>query len=293
MKKDCGVDDAEVKLNQVSESRFIYFLQRLSRLGGLAFASCVDVSFHSPGSVAAHQAAQADKILEHQDKMIYAEGRAALTTLSEAIGSLPLQLYTQLQCQVELIHHVLCHATIYYSQWNPETLGRLGWRVDQKDTIPTAYENAFRMILPAFLQARTIREPMISLVEGNYEFFNRFQVAPGKHPTYLKDEYGFDVGEDVLDVGQMVRDDFELVDSKDSPGVQVADLLASGLRKLLRGRIERAGEVTHWLGANMVQVQRDRPIVRLLSLGESRPASSRSAQMLSALARSAKPLLRM
>jgi hypothetical protein len=290
LRQDCG-GGLEVKMNQIGEARYIRFLQDLSKLSGLAFAAAVDVSLHSPEGVAAHQKSQADKVVEHRGKVVSAHMRDQMTALSESIRTLPLQLYTQLQCQVELFHKVLCRAPLYYSQHVPETLALLSWRIDQKGTIPTTYEEAFRTILPASLQSKSLQEPMLELVGGNYEHFKRFEFAEGEFPTYLEKDYGIKTSGDGLDVGRMVREDFQLVDSKDVPGVQVADLLASGLRRLFRGRFERSHEVALGIGANMLTGLRDEPQVHLITLFDEATVTARTAELLTLLARKAKPLV--
>jgi hypothetical protein len=290
LRQDCG-SETEVKINQLSEARYIRFLRDLSRLAGLVFAVAVDVSLHSKAAVEAHRDAQSDKVIEFRSKMIHAKARDGLIALSESIRSLPVQLYTQLQCQVELFHKVLVQAPLYYSQHKPETLERLSWRVDQKDTIPTAYEKAFRTILPSSLQSKSLRDPMIQLVEGNYEFFRRFEFPEGQYPTYLDKEYGIKTSGNGMNVVQMIGEDFELVDSSAEPGVQVADLIASGLRRLFRGKFERAHEIALGLSSNMVSDLRGNPQVGLMSLTQSAPVSDRSATFLELLSRKTKPLV--
>lgn len=290
LRKDHG-DVAEVKLHQFSEARYIRFLRDLSRLNGLVFAVALDVSLHPEVAVVAHRAAQADRVIEHREKMIHAQARDSLTALSESIRSLPAQLYTQLQCQVELFHKVLTRATVYYSRHWPESLANLRWRVDQKDTIPTAYEIAFRTILPAVLQTKSLRDPMIQLVEGDYSFFQRYAFPAGQYPTYLEEHYGIESSGQGMNVGQMVREDFQLVDSKEVSGVQVADLISSGLRRLLRGGFTRSHEVALGLGENMLSILRGETQIGLVSLAHVSPVSVRTAATLKLLARKAKPLV--
>lgn len=291
VRADCG-EGGEVKIHQIDESRYIRFLRDCSRLSGLLFAVGVDISLHSEEKVAAHQRAQADKIIEHREKLQHELPRTQLTELREELLRLPLQLYTQLQSQIELFHAVLSRAPLYYSQHKPEALGKLSWRVDQKDTIPTRYEKAFRALLPSSLQSKSLREPMIALVEGNYEYFRRFEFPAGEYPTYLEDHYGIKTNGSGLHVGKMVTEDFNLVDSNVFAGVQIADLMASGLRRLMRGRFERSHEVALLLGSNMAQeLRRDRPVVRLISLDTVASASERTARLLGLMKDRAKPLV--
>ena len=145
LRLECS-DGHETKLRDVSEERFGGFLGSLSQLDGLAFAVAVDMSLNSEAAVARHRDAQAEKVVQHRDKMVYEEGRRALTRLSDSIRALPVQLYMQLVCQVELFHNVLTRAPLYYVQRHPPTLGHFRWRIDGKSSAPTPYETTFRTI---------------------------------------------------------------------------------------------------------------------------------------------------
>lgn len=82
-------------------------------------------------------------------------------------------------------------------------------------------------------------------------------------------------------MGEMVSEDFQLVDSDLFAGVQIADLMASGLRRFMRGGFERSHEVALLFGSNMLQeLDRDRLVVRLISLDGVATVSERSAHLL-------------
>ena len=267
LRADCS-NGAEAKLRDIPEPRYARFLLDLSRLRGIAFAVAVDAHLHTDESLRKHQVGQADKVIEHIEKMHYPEARRGLQELADAIRSLPLQLYAQLVCQVELFHKVITRSVTYYAQRQPPTLGSFRWRVDRKDTIPTAYETAFLRILPALLQTKSLREPMLMLTESaNYNFFKRFEYAPGQAPTYLRDDYGIDFDNSPVNIGKMVRDDFQLVDSARVAGVQIADLLASGLRRVMRGNFNDPTRIATLIGATMLQEVHRQPPVQLVALG--------------------------
>lgn len=283
----------EAKLRNVAEARYAKFLSDLARLNGVAFAVAVDAHQHSECALELHRDSQARAALEHIDKMLHPTGREAVQRVSDAIRSLPVQLYAQLVCQVELFHKVITRAITYYAQRFPATLRSLRWRVDRKDTIPTAYENTFRMILPALLQSKSDRDPMLMLKGADYSHFRRFEYAPGEAPTYLKDDYGIDYGEDVVDVGKMVKDDFQLVDSNNVPGVQVADLLASGLRRVMRQKFDAPERIATLIGENMVQEADRQPPVRLISLapGSGDRVSTDVAKLLRSMVEVTRPYI--
>lgn len=287
-----GNNGAETKLKHLSDEQYVWFLAQLNKLGGVAFAVAVDVGLHRPSEIERHRNGQADKIIEHREKMIHEAARQGLTDLSDLIRSLPVQLYTQLSCQLKLFHKILTAATLYFVQRHPPALGHFRWRLDQKAGVPTAYEDAFRKVLPAILQTMSHDEPMIMLEGENYSHFQRFKYPKGNEPTYLRDHYGIETrGGDVTNIGQVVREDFELVDSAGCAGVQVADLLSSGLRRLLRGGFSNPETVARLLGSNMVQDVRDRVPVMLSSLDETADVSGSVERLLRIISASTRPML--
>lgn len=173
--------------------------------------------------------------------------------------------------QVQLALLILNSAVLFFVQKHPPTLGRFRWRIDQKNSEKTEYEEAFSQVLPAFLQTASLNEPMPMLKGANYSWFNRFYFPKGEEPTYLRDVYGIDTADDAddrkLNLGQLVREDVAFVDSESNLGVQVADLLVAGLRRCFRNGFTRNHEVSMRLGRLMVQRGADRPPVQLIGFG--------------------------
>jgi hypothetical protein len=295
LRADCGRGD-EVKLRDIPERRYAQFLADLSRMNGVAFAAAMDAGCHTDANLLSHQEGQAKKVIEHVDHMLHAQAREGLHQLAATIRGLPIQLYAQLVCQVELFHMVLTRCAAYFAQRDPATLRRFAWRVDRKDTIPTTYENAFRTILPALLQTKSSRDPMLMIRDsGDYRpFLHAYQYPAGEEPTYLRDDYGLDFEtEGAIDVGKMVREDFQLLDSASSAGVQVADLLASGVRRVLRGNFDRPDAIAALLGSNLLEEVRNKPTVRLIGIGVGETqVSDRCAGLIRTIARASKPLIK-
>lgn len=286
----------EVKLGAISEGDFVAFLNGLAALGGIAFAVAVDVSLHRREAIQRHQDGQVQAIRRNIARMHYEEGRRAVADLADEVSSLPLQLYTQLALQTELFHTVLCAAPLYYVQRHPVALGHFRWRVDQKDRIPGAYEKAFKRIVPALLQTKSLRDPHIFLKGADYSHFKKFLYQPGTEPTYLQDAYGLDLntsGEPSANLGKIIYDDFSYVDSQTSSGVQVADLLASGVRRVLRSNFDVPEKVALALGANMVQGADGAMPVRLLSLDQTGQVEERAANCVRLMSKACRRMLPM
>ena len=281
---------AETKSKHLTEDQYIWFLQELEKLGGLAFSVAVDVGLHRPEAIELHRNKQAEKVIEHQGKMRHEVARHGLMDLSEQIRSLPIQLYTQLICQLELFHAILKLSPLYFVQRHPSSLANFRWRLDQKDRVPTKYEDAFRKILPVILQTMSLTDPMLMLEGADYRHFSRFDYPLGEEPTYLKDDYGIE-SKGGSNVGQIIREDFRLVDSATTSGVQVADLIAGGIFRLFRGRFKAEEKIALLLGANMVQALKGDTPVGLISLDQTAAASPNTAHLIKLMASTGRPML--
>ncbi len=127
------------------------------------------------------------------------------------------------------------------------------------------------------------------LLGADYSHFQRFQFDDGE-PSYLRDEYGIEF-ESGFNVGLVMREDFAFVDSKESPGVQIADLLASGLRRCLRAKFGDNDAVASALGSLMVQAEKPHPPLNLISLADESRASPEAARAVRLMIRACRPML--
>lgn len=260
----------EVKLRDLSESAYADFLCRLQRFDGVLYSVATNAATNTPEILDHHQQEQTRKMLVHVDKMIYESGREGVRTLARRVECLPRQLYVQMICQVQLVFQVLRSAILYFVQRCPPTLGRFRWRIDQKNSQRTDYEQAYAQVLPALLQSASLREPIPMLKGADYRWFDRLHYPTGEEPTYLRDTYELaleDTGERKLNVGQIVGEDVRFVDSRSDAGVQTADLLASGLRRCLRNQFTDNERIASLLGALMVQGEHNSVPVQLVAFG--------------------------
>lgn len=280
----------EIKLKHVSEAQIRTFIDDLGRLNTTLYASCVDSGLQDPEAVPLHRSNQVEKIRENIPRMLYPEGRALIEDLASRVERLSDQLYTQMVAQIDLLDQVYRSATLYYAQRIPATLGNYRWRVDEKNSSRPAFEETMRHMAPPLLQAKSLREPTLFVREFDYSHFERsFRFAPGEMPTYL----GLPEGspESASNLGKILKD-FEFVRSHDSDGVQVADLLASALRRVLRNKFEDNLHMALALGRLTVQRMKPNPSVHLISLSEEQRAHNDAAHVVRAIQRTAKPMFR-
>lgn len=241
LKRAAGLEGrrAEVKLRQVPESAYFDFLRDLVQQNGVMFAVACDAGMQTAAEIREHQRVQGDF------------------------------LYVQLYCHIYMIYSVLNRGTAYFVQRFPQRLGRLRWRVDQKDAAQNVFEESYLMLALPILQSMSLSMPMMRLHGADYSAFQRFEYTRGEAPTYLQDDYGIETGPDPgVNLGMMIREDFTFQDSTHSAGVQIADLLNSGLRRCLRGGFAENDIAATLLGALMVQDRSPRYPIDLVGFGE-------------------------
>jgi len=268
LKLACGkADSDEVKLNDVNEPNYIAFLQQLSGLAGTLYCSASEMSSATIEDIERHRDQQARRIVAHIHTMKYEEGKESYTKASAQVGKLSAQLYLQLVCQIEVLHQVIDRAVLYYVQRRPQTLRQFVWSIDQKNSSKTEYEDAFEKVAPGALQAMSIERPSIALKGGDYSAMRKFAFDKDSAPHHLNETYK--LGVEVvgsLNISKILKNNMQFVNSATSTGVQVADLLVSGIRRALRGQFKNQVAVARLLGRLMVQNVRREQVPRMISL---------------------------
>ena len=282
----------EVKLNEIDEQTYFLFLVQLGKLNGVLFCTATDAGLNTSANVVAHQAGQGAKILEHIDKMKFEGGRQAVETTAAMVIKLSPQLYVQLYCQIQLMYDLFSRATNYFAQRLPRTLAEFRWRVDQKNIAQkTEFEQAFERLCPSLLQTMSLSDPFARVIGFDYSAMKQYEYAPGQMPTYLRDTYGYAMGDGAFNIGKIVRGNMEFVDSKDSVGVQAADLIASGVRRCLRQGFQDNERAASLLGSLMVQAVQNTPPLRLTCFDVNEKLPNDTSRLVREMIRNARPML--
>lgn len=258
----------EVKLKNISEIGYINFLDKLSQLNGTLFCTATDSSFNSLDKINSHKDAHVESILRGQSEMKYDGGKEAMEILHKQLSGLPEQLYVQFHCQAVLLSSFIQRGVAFYVQRYPNSLKNIRWRYDAKELLKiTDFEDSFQKFVPALLQAYSIDNPTAALDWCDYSPMNKFI---GTIPDYLAEKVPELEGQEAFDIQKIIRDDIQFIDSKSSSGVQVADLLASGLRRLLRLEFYDNQLVAKSFGKLLLQEKGNKPPISLVAFdGES------------------------
>lgn len=255
----------EVKLNRLNECSYLQFLNAMQHQDLVVFATATDAGLNLIERVAKHQIMQVVKIREGVPRMRHEGGRLGVELLASQIESISPQLYVQLVCQVNLLHDVIERAINYFAQRRPATLREFRWRIDQKNSIRTTFEDAFEKIAPALLQTRSIETPFPKVEGFDYRAMKAYEFEDGRAPKYLQTEYGLPEMEG-FNIQKIIRGNLAFVDSKSLDGVQAVDLIASGLRRLLRGKFSDNIGIARALSRLFVQAERGSNAILLTAI---------------------------
>jgi hypothetical protein len=261
--------NSEIKLKNVSESGYLNFLKELSQLNGSLFCVATDSNFNSIDKIKSHKDEHVESILRGQSEMMYDGGKKAMDTLHKQFSGLPEQLYVQFHCQAVLLSSFIQRGIAFYVQRYPNSLKSFRWQYDAKELLKiTDFEDSFQKFVPTLLQAYSINNPSPAL---NWCDYSPMKQYIGTIPDYLAEKFPELKGQDAFDIQRIIRGDIRFVDSKSSSGVQVADLLASGLRRLLRLEFNNNTLVADNFGKLLLQEKDNKPPIALVAFdGESK-----------------------
>jgi hypothetical protein len=283
----------ELKLGKVrDELSYFRLLNRLAQLNCTLYGLATNAHLNTPEAARGHKLQAAKGLVKHIDRMVHQSMKDSILSLSKQLLALSDQLYIQFTCQIQLMHYVVSQAVTYYVQVSPESLGSFVWRVDQKEPArKTEFEDVFEKLSPPYLQTLSIDDPLPRVEGFDYSHMAKYDCA--EEPTYLKEQYGVDVDlSDVLDIGRLIRDDIQFVDSRSDFGIQLADLVVSGLRRCLRKEFNDNPRAAAFLGRLMVGRGRGQQPLLLLSLGEEKALDKPTERLIRMMKRQQRPMIR-
>ena len=165
------------------------------------------------------------------------------------------QLFLQALTTFELIHRVISHTILYFSQRRPYELSSFTWVVDGKDRAKvTNWENWLKFYAPGALISLSQRDPVPMPNPGmpyliNYTFRDALM---RKQAT----------GDKSLDTGLLLRNfNFR---SDPEEGLEFVDVLTNAVRRFLTGKLQHDG----WANMYRLMIHRtDEAYMKFILLG--------------------------
>ena len=283
-------DAPEVKGSSLNDDQTAAVLKLLGEYDVLATIVAFDVGMHTAAQIDKFQQGQAQGIVAGITPEANENVRQWATQLRDAWLAQPHQLMAQMYVLVLTLGEVIKHVPNYYAQRLPRELGRFDWVLDPKDIQPTPFEECWSKIVFPLLQVMSIDDPWMRIDGGPFDY-SAFQCFDRDIPEYLLPHLKGPLPADgkSVDLGKLIREHLSFPDSKNEPGLQLADIVGSAFTKSMNGKLPP--EVFRLFGSIMTQPPHGDPPVRMIALGEGpkTPLSDYHTYVLGAIKRRAKP----
>jgi hypothetical protein len=276
----------EINGSKLDEAQAAQLIELVSRHDVFVNFFTVDAATHGGSVVSDFKARQAAGITAHLTSEHHPPIVAQLEELAAAIRRMPNQLFVQAFLTIELVLKVIQESTLYYVQRLPAELGSIAWTIDQKNRTITEMETTWSTLVLPMIEGHFARTPLISLKEADYSHFDaRYGIGAddkemSSHVQWMREAYGIrDVDPSPgLNAGLLLSEQREFADSASSLGLQLADMLATILRRALNDRLQSPGWRNY--GRLLIADRSSTPILQLGSAPQSGRAQTLSGQQI-------------
>jgi hypothetical protein len=259
----------EIKGSQLDETQAAKLIDLVSRHDVFTDFFAVDMATHHASVVSKFKERQAAGITANLTTEHHRPIVAQLEELAAAIRRMPNQLFVQAFLMIELVLKIIEESTLYYVQRIPAELGSIAWTIDRKDRAITEMENTWSTLVLPMSESRFARKPLLSLRDADYSHFDaRYKInaddtETARHVQWMREVYGIPNTERPpgLNATLLLSEQREFADSAGSLGLQLADMLATILRRALNNRLQSAGWTN--LGRLLLANNSTTPILQL------------------------------
>ena len=243
----------EVKGSSLDESQASQLITLVLKYDTLVRFIALDANKHPDALVANFKNGQADAVTANITREHHPGPIPHLHQLGEAVRQMSNQLFLQAFATWELIIETIREGTVYYVQRQPQELGDIAWSIDRKDRTPTQMEETWSTLILPVSERRFAEEPLIGILEEDYSYFDarygfsRPTIEPAdlQHLQWLRSVSGKGtLGEDErlgVNAKLLLTEQQTFEDSRDSLGLQLADMLATILRRALNDQLQYPG----------------------------------------------------
>ncbi len=240
----------EIKGSSLDEKQAAEVVSLLAPYDILMDFVAVDMLTHPNAVIDNFKARQANSTTAHVTRDHHPELILQMVGIERTIREMPNQLFVQAQLTIQLVLKVIQNAILYFVQRQPKELGDIAWIIDRKNHTITEMEETWTTIILPMGESHYMKEPFFALIGADYSFFARYQVdlaadeEMARHVVWARKTYadrGLSRTGRVIDAKRLLTEQLKFTDSRDSLGLQLADILASTLRRALNNRLETSG----------------------------------------------------
>ena len=190
---------------------------------------------------------------------------------SEGIRAMSNPLFVQAFMMINLILELLDTAINYYVQRRPSELGRFNWTIDRKDHTVTQMEQLWSTLILPIGESESARHPYARVEGFDYSHFAKYEIDEStadektkRHLQWMRSTLPFSKAAPdhlrCINAKRIWTEERSFADSKDTLGLQLADIAASILSRALNGNLQPRG----WKPiSNLLIRKKDVPIVKL------------------------------
>jgi hypothetical protein len=241
-------DGDEVKGRDLDAAQINRVVRLIKDRDAIFEVTAVDLELHTAADVAAYQqqlAADMQQLLPQIPDGI----RERVAAASNYIGQIPAQLFLQALMTFDLMHRVIGHTALFFSQRKPYTLREFNWVIDGKNPDKvTKWENWLEFYARGALASLSARDPAPrpEPKEGALLDFTYFDKA---HTGQIGDQHGIDPA--LLLKHVRFSSDINM-------GLEIVDILCNATRRMLRLELDRAG----WINLHKLMIDRNATYIK-------------------------------
>lgn len=265
------IKGVEIKGSELDESQAAALIELVSDYDVVVNFFAMDMATHDDAVADDLKMRQADELTAHLTPAHDPNLVAQLYHDAGDFRAMPNQLFLQSFLTIQLIFEVIQETTLYYVQRLPEQLGEFAWFIDPKDHTITQMEEMWTKYVLPMGESRFARRPMAALKDADYSHFDAsYAIATtdeetSRHLEWMDQVYGPRLaGRTIVrKASLLLAGNRTFPDSRDSLGIQLADMLATVLRRALNNRLGYAG----WKNYGKLLVVKAREESHFLQLG--------------------------
>lgn len=255
----------ELKSGSLGESELALLIDILFRAEAVLHCAAMDVGSESGEQIETQKSEQCEAITRHLTPQHHPNVARQLWELRRSLEAMSQQLYVQSVIMRELVCDVLGDVSMYFSQRLPRELAQWNWTIDAKDpTRISTQERWWRDTFAPLVESRSERFPFPIAVGPNFQykhFTRKFRLVkelwrPGQARRKI---VGFNIG-------RLVTDSVEFVDSRSDILIQAIDVLTGFMRRALAGEITNASTLLQ-LGRLQIRRRRNGVLQPVVFLG--------------------------
>jgi len=240
----------EIKGSSLDEKQASQLIGLLSAYDVVVDFVSLDMALHTDIHVDSFKSRQAAAVTAHISREYSADIVHHMALLERAVRNMPNQLFIQAELTIDLILGIVQTAALYYVQRIPAELGDIAWIVDRKSHTLTEMEETWSTLILPSSESHFMKKPFKMLKGADYSHFERYEVdlqfdeGMARHLTWLREVHGRskpDLSKKVTNSKRLLTEQLSFLDSRESLGLQLADMLASILRRALNNHLQKSG----------------------------------------------------